>query len=177
MNPIRILLHAAALMAAILSPTGCATAPKNGGGSTTVEFVAPDKFTDFVPSDESGQRVSESDLNELERILTRLGERHVPAGNSLHLKITDVNRAGLIPPASLRRIRVITDAHPASAEFEFKVTGPDGQPVTGGNERLLLAYPRFVRDGSSNSGSLEDLEELFQDWFRKLSRKLASSGA
>lgn len=176
MKPIRFLVGAALSLAACLWLTGCATAPKDGGGTTTVEFVAPEKFTDFEPTDGTAGRVSEAELRQFEQILTRLGERYVPAGKALHLRITDVNRAGRIPPAAARRIRVITDAQPASAEFGFKVTGPDGQSAAEGTERLVLAYPQFTRDGP-NLSALEDLEELFRDWFRQLNKKLAPAGA
>lgn len=165
------------LLVLLLVGQGCASSGKPaGGGEAIVEFVEPEKFSDFESASGGGNRYSAEELKRFEAILEELGERHLPAGYQVRLKITDVNRAGFIPPTAIRRVRVITEAQPATADFTYVLTDAAGQAVKQGEERLVLAYPQYLRDGFRES-ELEDLRELFRGWFQRLGRSVAPAAS
>ena len=86
-------------MACALSTLGCAVAtapppPASAASRISVTFVQPERFTDVKDSVTGSERGAADLLGDLDRYVQSAGDRIVPAGLRLAVRITNIDLAG-----------------------------------------------------------------------------------
>jgi hypothetical protein len=136
----------------------------SAGATTTVSYVAPDKFSDvpFVPWDR------EEALKDLTEHFTKLGNS-LPPGQDLRIEVTDVDLAGrLIPSIRMGRdLRVMSGrADWPRIELRYAVE-QDGQVLKSGEARLSDMNYLDHTTRYFDSEPLRYEKQMIDDWFAK----------
>jgi hypothetical protein len=153
---------------------GCATAAPvaqpAADSPVVVTFVQPDRFADVGDSalqNETGRRQV---LAELERFLVVRGERVVPAGQRLAIRVTDVDRAGegeFLRGPAFDHVRIMRDVYPPRITLEFTLTDAGGSVIRSG-PRALRDPIYLTRAGvPSPTDRLRYEKELLETWLRE----------
>jgi hypothetical protein len=132
-------------------------------GTVKVAFVGPENFTDL------GTTKQEEDQNmvTIARHLEALGQRWLPADQTLKIDFTEIDLAGAVRPsrASIDPVRVITgDVDYPRMQLHYVLTGPGLE--RSGTERL--ADLNFTR-GLANRGDSTPLlyeKRMLTAWFK-----------
>jgi hypothetical protein len=135
----------------------------------SVMFVAPERFTDVKDSVLGSDRGTVELLGELERFLRVAGERYVPQGRSLQIRVTDVDQAGEFEPwrgPQFDRIRIMRDLYPPRIDLEFRLTDDAGTVVKQG-QRELRDPLYLTRAVFRDSDRLRYDTDLLADWLRR----------
>ena len=127
MNPCVTVLLAATL-AGLAAAAPAATA--------RIEFEKPESFTDAGRPRPGADR-GES-LGPLRDHLVREIARRLPADQSLHVWITDVDLAGDFEPTQhyYNEVRIVKDRYPPRIELRFRLVRADGSSVREGTRTL-----------------------------------------
>ena len=134
----------------------------------SVIFVDPQTFTDL--RNEDGGPVSLSLLDQLKQFMRQTGERCVPAGMHLEIRVTDIDLAGEFEPGrgpEFGHIRIVKDLYLPRIKLEFRLTDAQGKVVSAGERELT--DPAFqTRDAFARPGNdyLRYEKDLLRDWFR-----------
>ena len=137
MNPAVTLLLAATL-AGLPAAAPAATA--------RVEFEKPESFTDAGSDRFDASRAG--NLDKLRGHFIRESARRLPADQSLHVWITDVDLAGDFEPTQryANEVRIVKDRYPPRIELRFRLLRADGSTVKEGTRKLRDAA--FLLHGS-----------------------------
>ena len=109
--------------------------------------------------------------------MREMGERYVPAGMRLEIKVTDIDLAGDFEPwrgPQFGHVRITRDIYPPRICLEFRLTDGSGGSVSAGKRALRdIAYQqRLVRP-------LDDYlryeKGILRDWFRSEFSNLKSA--
>ncbi|MGA0563271.1 DUF3016 domain-containing protein [Ancylobacter sp. VNQ12] len=153
--PMRILVLAAA---ALLLPVAAQAA-------TTVRFVAPQNYTDGnLAWSDVDQRLT---LEGLERIIARLADKRLPAGDDLSVEVLNLDLAGKIDPLTSRAgtLRVMRGDTWPSMTLRYTLRR-QGRVIAKGEETLramnYLMDPVAVR----SSEPLRFEKAMLDKWFR-----------
>jgi hypothetical protein len=128
-----------------------------------VNYVAPEHFAD------AGRAPMDRDYNlkQLTSVLQSLGQRYLPAQQTLKVEVTDVDLAGEPKPTTRGDLRVARGrADPPRITFRYTVQ--DGsQVVAQGQESLTdLDYANHLPD-SHASEPLHFERRLLESWFKQ----------
>jgi len=164
----------AAILAALLAlgrvTDGLAADPTRDTPETpmSVVFVHPERFADVkdgaFASDTGKARI----LDELGQFMREAGQRHVPAGFSVEVRVTEVDLAGDFEAwrgPQFERVRVYRDIYSPRIDLEFLVTDDEGRLVREGRRSLRdLSYLQraVLRPGDP----LRFEKDMLRDWFR-----------
>jgi hypothetical protein len=99
--------------------------------------------------------------------MCKMGERYVPAGMQLEIKVTDIDLAGDFEPwrgPQFGAVRIIREIYPPHISLEFRLTDDNGNVVSAGNRKISdSAYQaRLVR---SPDDYLRYEKAILRDWF------------
>jgi hypothetical protein len=155
-----------------LALAGCASTAPTGGGTVTVKWGEPTKFTDFVPPRAEASYTLVAEQRRLENELIDPADACIPEGCNVRITFRDINRAGWIDPLAQRPVRVVTDQWPARVEFDYRVTDVAGGALRSGSATLRLAFPQYLRSRTEPESAMPDIREMFAPWFRQLGRQL-----
>jgi len=133
----------------------------------TVTYVDPEKFTDFSRND--WEHTSPDLQAELKKFLVATGERYVPAGMHLDIKVTDIDLAGAFEPwrgPQFDHVRVVKAIYPPRIALQFKLTNAQGKTVSAG-DRALTDLTFQDRDAFLLPADdyLRYEKSLLTDWF------------
>jgi hypothetical protein len=159
-------------MACAVSTLGCSVAADRAAPARasriSVTFVQPERFTDVKDSVLGSERGAADLLGDLDRYLRVTGERYVPAGLALEVRVTNVDLAGEFEPwrdPQLDRVRIMREIYPPRIELEFRLTDQQGTVVKEG--RRILRDPLYLtRAALNDSDRLRYDKQLLGDWLR-----------
>ena len=157
---------------------GTATAANKSTESTkatTVEFLEPERFTDFRSSQFGGASEQASLASELRREIERISQRELPPGYHLALRFRDIDMAGEFEPwrgPRLDDVRIVRDIYPPRAELEYAITNDAGEVIASG-ERKLIDTNHNWRVRMSTQDRLVREVDMLADFIREIVRPLA----
>lgn len=159
------------ILAALLLGIGGAPAFAAASGSVqpaprvSVEFINPQNFTDLKR--ESWQSYSTGLMDHLRNYMVRTGERYVPEGMRLSIKVTNVDLAGRFEPwrgPEFDDIRIVRSIYPPRIDLEYRLTDAGGHTVKSGRADLTdLAFD--MRIAWPPNDYLRYEKSLLGDWF------------
>jgi len=150
---------------AVLLVAGCQTSPPvPNDGRVTVTFDQADRFTDVKyyyqgPADQGY-------LEDLRHYLEQSARGYLAEGQRLTIKITDIDMAGDVSPATSRHgdVRIIGAGYPPRLKFSYAVTDASGRTVSQGEENLTdPAYQPRIRSASISDPLFYE-KALSADW-------------
>lgn len=137
--------------------------PANALAAVTVNFVNPEKFTDAsYPGGRDRARI----LGGIEKAFQDLGERYLPAGQTLTIDVLDVDLAGWFQPWSFQayEIRFIRDFTWPRMKLRYSLESAGQEPLRGEetiSDRGYLMVPNPV----STNQLLKYEIPMMQRWF------------
>ena len=149
-----VLLTATALLA---------TTPALRAATAQVEFVKPEAFTDAGrPRPAAGRDES---LLPLRDHLVSEAARKLPADQTLHVQITDVDLAGYFDPRQpySHEVRIVKDIYPPRIELTFRLVRADGTVVKEGT-RTLRDTAFLSRGDTDRQDSLRFEKAMIDRW-------------
>ncbi len=170
-NPIKamkskVIVLAVLLVAASARPTFAVTpAAAKPASRVSVVFVEPQKFTDLKR--DSWGDYSPDLAGQLQAFMQETGERYVPAGMHLVIKVTDVDLAGDFEPQlgpSFADVRMVRAVYPPRIKLEFSLTDAKGAVLNSGSREITdLAFQ--MRAAWPADDYLRYEKEILRDWF------------
>ena len=161
----KVLLLPALLVLAGAGPAFAGAAPAPSASRVTVEMVQPDKFTDCKRS--SWEGTSMDLVDQLRQFMQTTGERYLPAGMHLDIKVTDVDLAGEFEPwhgPQFDEVRIVKAIYPPRITLDFSVTDAKGAVVSSGQREITdLAYQ--MRMAWPTDDYLRYEKDILRDWF------------
>lgn len=135
----------------------------------TVTFVTPEKFTDVRDGLMDSEKDRDYLLGEIKAHIESLGQKYLTAGQSLEIKVTDVDLAGDFEPwhgMNFDHIRILKDIYPPRMTLEFRLTAADGKVVSEGKRRLQsIGY--LMTLALPTHDHLRYDKEMIHDWMRQ----------
>ena len=132
-------------------------------------FVQPERFTDVKDSLLGSPKGTADLLAEIDRYLHAAGERYVPAGLTLDIRVTNIDLAGEFEPwrgPQFDRVRIMRDVYPPRFALEFRLTDASGAVVKEG-QRVLLDQLYLSAAALNNGDRLYYDKLLLGDWLRQ----------
>lgn len=141
----------------------------------TVEWVEPERFTDFKMYGSNDAKGRAFITSELEKHLEREVERFLPEGYSLEVRFTDVDLAGDYEPWRGHRfhdVRIIRSIYRPKMNFSFVVT--DGAGAVVKEDEVVLVDMNFLNrlHPGFRSDSFVYEKSMLTDWARSTLRGL-----
>ena len=171
----KILRFSAPLLAGIATAlaltVGCAAALQTDtpDARITIDWSDPAQFSD-VRDNPGLQRIKPEEwLAQLARYLKIRADAVLPAGQSLNVTITDIQRAGRFEPWRGPRwddIRIIKDIYPPRIDLRYTLTASDGTRLREG-ERTLRDLAFLSRGTLSRDDPLRYEKRLLEEWLRR----------
>ena len=162
-------LRSMRMLAAAVALAGAGVASAGSAASRiSVVFVAPERFTDVRDRAQASPRGVEELLDELARFMRETGERHVPPGLSLELRVTDIDLAGEFEPwrgPQFERVRFMREIYAPRIDFEFRLADAEGRTVREG-QRSLRDPNYLVRSARLTEERLRYEKDLLREWLR-----------
>ena len=133
-----------------------------------VVYVNPENFTDVKDSYSDTGRFRDEYLGDLKEHIEKLANKHIPDGQHLAVRITDVDMAGDFEPQrgpSFEDVRIIKDIYPPRINLGFKLTDANGKVLKEGERKisdinfLSTINPYFPDE------TLRYEKKLLDDWF------------
>jgi hypothetical protein len=144
----------------------------------SVVFVDPQKFTDL--KQEEGDVSSPSLLDQLQKFMCRTGERYVPAGLRLEIRVTDIDLAGQFEPwrgPEFDHVRIVKSLYPPRIRLEFSLSDAQGNVVRSGQRELTdLAFQMRDAFARPSGDYLRYEKDLLRDWFEHEFRSIKVAG-
>jgi hypothetical protein len=161
-TPIRRL--AASALAAIL--LGSATAHAGTASQVDVQYVEPERFTEFR---NAGIGVARNERGWLDTLARHIAERagaRLQEGQRLTIVVTDVDRAGDYEPwhgGTSSDVRIVRDIYPPSMDLSFTLVSAEGTILRTG--QATLRDPAFMlRPNRYFDDPLRYEKSLVDDW-------------
>ena len=153
-----MLIPALVAVVVLEHPAGAAAA------AAQVEFINPESFTDAGPKHAPANAAEV--LDRLRDHLVRQAARRLPAGETLHVSITDVDLAGDFEPTQpyVNEVRIVKDRYPPRIELRFRLLRADGSVVKEGTR--TLRDTAFLLHGSiDRQDALRYEKSMIDRWF------------
>lgn len=156
-------LAAVALASALAAPAVLAA------DAVQVSFADPERFTDVRDRQLGGAAADDPTLAELARFVQSEAAPHVAAGQTLEVRITDVDRAGQFEPRRGRFVdwvRVVRDVTPPRIDLTYRLLAADGQVLRSGTRALRdLQFLERLREAPHDP--LRHEKRLLADWIAR----------
>jgi hypothetical protein len=135
----------------------------------TVEFVAPERFTDARESARRSEPETARILAELDRFLQETAGRLLPEDRALRIRVTDLDLAGEFEPwrgPQFAHTRFLREAYPPRIDLTFTLEDGGGRVLVEGKRSLHdpLYLTRSIRVASDR---LRYEKSLLEDWLRQ----------
>jgi hypothetical protein len=156
-------------MLVALAGAGAAPAAEQPASRISVVFVDPKRFTDVKDAAKSSDAGIRAILEDLERFVRESGERYLPAGLALEIRVTDIDLAGDFEPwrgPQFERVRFMRESYWPRIDLEFRLKDAEGRVVREGRRSLSdpLYLTRSVRVADDR---LRYEKDLLTEWFRR----------
>ena len=143
------------------------------GAAATVEVTweNPKDYTDVKPSNESRKHFRNRVFKRLDEHFAKLAEK-LPDGQMLQIKVTDLDLAGQVWPASFvgfgsggSDVRLIKRIDIPRMEFSYKLLGADKQVIQEADVKIKdMAFQDRLRSGFRDE-PLRYEKHMIKDWF------------
>ena len=167
MNPKLLLVFACGLIAVCAARAAETAKP---AAQVNITFVSPEKFTDLKSGTMDTGRDRDQLLREIKSHMESLALNYLAAGQSLEIRVTDVDLAGDFEPwrgIDFDHIRIIKDVYPPRMTLEFRLTDAAGKVVAEGQRRLQnLGYLLSV--AMPTNDPLRYDKDMIRDWMRQV---------
>jgi hypothetical protein len=144
----------------------------------SVVFVDPQKFTDLKQEDWDVS--SPYLLDQLQKFMCRTGERFVPAGMRLEIRVTDIDLAGGFEPwrgPEFDHVRIVKSLYPPRIRLDFSLSDAQGKVVRAGQRELTdLAFQMRDAFARPSDDYLRYEKDLLRDWFQHEFRSIKVAG-
>lgn len=162
-------IYAICAVAMLISGIGCTTQGVGGGGAAagalvTVQYVNPEKFTDFRVQGRDVRSSTSAFTQEVTQTLEPVMKSRFP-GDLLTLRFTNIDLAGRRSTGA-RSVRIVRTRTPARLSFDYLLRDKSGSLVASGSQRLVDTSPV---GNPSSSGSLSSESRMLQRWLQRLS--------
>jgi hypothetical protein len=166
MKASKFLCISTVLFLGVATTFGASTQP----GVVRIEFLHPEKFTDFRIQDRDYRWSATVFANKVTDALEPEMKRSFP-GDKVRLRFTDIDLAGRYetPRRGGRAIRVNRENMPARLAFDFSLQDGSGRNLKGGSERLIDNSRRSSYD-PNRSDPLYSETRMLKRWLRSLRR-------
>jgi hypothetical protein len=168
-----IVIRSLSLACVLFVAVGCSVAADRAAAPVdsrvSVTFVQPEQFTDARDGFLGSPRGTAALLAEIDDYLRTAGQRYVPAGLTLSLRITNIDLAGDFEPwrgPNFDRVRIMRDIYPPRVVLEFRLTDATGTVVKEG-DRVLLDQFYLTSAAFSKGERLYYDKLLLGDWLRR----------
>jgi len=133
-------------------------------GTSEVKWTNPDDYRDVHAGEGHRAKFKERTFSHLEKHFAKLAEK-LPAGQTLHIEVTDLDLAGDVNNGSMRQIRVIKDIHFPRIKFNYKVMA--GEEVELSSGEVNLKDMGFLRTQALKyrNDALAYEKKMLDDWF------------
>jgi len=162
------LLLVFACIAALIGAAHAADSAKSSS-QVSVSFISPEKFTDVRDDTMGSDRDRDYLLGEIKTTIENTARDYVGAGQTLEIKVTDIDLAGDFEPwrgAEFSQVRILKDIYPPRMDLEFKLVGADGKVISEGKRHLQdLSY--LMNSVLPVSDALRYDKELVRNWIRQ----------
>lgn len=112
-----------------------AAATALSAGTSTIEWIKPDKYSDVGTSFGSTDKFDQF-KKEIESYMERVAEQELPDGSVLKLTVTNVDLAGEFEPWRMNEdVRIVREIYPPKMRFSYTLQ-KDGEVVSKGKESL-----------------------------------------
>lgn len=141
----------------------------------SVVLVNPEKFTDAKM--DSWGNGSADILNRLQTFMQETGNRYVPTGMHLEIKVTDVDLAGEFEPwrgHEFTDIRILRSIYMPRINLQFRLTDSKGAVVSSGARELEDQAYQW-RNAWPQDDYLRYEKDMLRDWFSQEFRGLKPS--
>jgi hypothetical protein len=140
-----------------------------------IEFVHPERFTDFRLQRQSEFATSRIFAREISATLESVLARRVPGG-SLSLRFNDVDLAGRYEPwrgPQFDRVRFVRfSSTPIRLQFDYTLTDGQGRIISSGSRNLVDTYYLDRYPDALSQSSYDQLffeKRLLENWLRQIS--------
>ena len=139
----------------------------------SVEWVEPKSFRDVKDSNFSSERFRKNVFNQLEKHLNKLAS-DLPEGQSIRFRITDLDLAGRIEPASflgytrsLDDVRIMRNIDIPRIQFEYELVDDKGTVIRA--EEVDLKNMNYLNDAgmASRNKPYKYEKRMLSRWFSK----------
>lgn len=172
MNPMKTAPRIAAFLAGVLVAAGAIAADKAAAPTVEVTWTNPADMSDAKTTPAGtgiGRPTPKEWLGELAKQLKWRAASVLAPGQTLDVKFTDVQRAGIYEPwrgPQWDDIRVIKAQYPPRIDLTFTLRDADGRIVREGERKLR--DPAFLqRSAPNHTDALRYEKRLLDDWVRK----------
>ena len=151
-------------------------APPKPESRVAVVFVNPENFTDVKRDSWSGN--SPELLEQIQKFMITTGERVIPTGMHLEVRVTDIDLAGDFEPwrgPQFDGVRMVRDIYPPRIKLQFTVTDAGNATVSSGQRDITdLAFQ--MRMAWPADDPLRYEKDILRDWFKSEFRSLNAAG-
>ncbi|MGJ8679330.1 DUF3016 domain-containing protein [Paraglaciecola sp.] len=144
-----------------------------GQAVVEIEWHAPQEYTDVKPSQTKRSRFMQSTFTSIDAYILKLAQSF-PAGYRLKLKVTDLDLAGQVWPASFAGlgnsasdVRVIKRLDIPRMNFSYELTNAEGDIVKQANVNLKDMSFQIGHSKHFASDSLTYEKNMLKKWFLK----------
>lgn len=122
--------------------------PLAASAAVSVEWVSPENFKDAYYTNVKSEKSRQIVLDDLEKFIVERASAKLKEGQSLDLKVTDVDLSGEFDPyhGGQENVRLVRAPFFASISFSYTLTDADGTVLKQGDEQLvnkLLLAPQL----------------------------------
>ncbi|HEX9785340.1 MAG TPA: DUF3016 domain-containing protein [Opitutaceae bacterium] len=140
----------------------------------TIDFLEPDKYTDFKTSPMGGKKDQDALAREFRAEIMQVVNRYLPPGYRLLLRFRDIDMAGEFEPQlgpNYDSVRIVKAIYIPSIVVEFEIRNEAGDVVSRGQRRVTdHAFQDTVTFRRDRTLFYET--ELVADLLREITRSL-----
>ena len=132
----------------------------------------PKKFTDVKSANESRSKFREHTFAQLEKYINELAEE-LPEGQTLSMKVTDLDLAGQVWPASFvglghsgGDVRLVKSIDIPRMEFSYTLTDTDGSIIQQADVNIKDMNFQHRHNPFFDSESLRYEKNMLKSWFK-----------
>jgi len=164
--------YAICALGVIIGDFGCttagnravSTAAPSGPAVVTIDFVDPERFTDFRVNNQDFRRSSTVFTRDVTIALRPVMARRFP-GHTLKLRYTNIDLASRRTPGP-QGLRVVSASRPPWLAFDYILQNQSGRTISSGSQRLVAAAPASSSESRSRPVQIE--ADLMLRWLQTL---------
>src|SRR5215472_2263406 len=164
--------YAICALGVIIGDFGCTTAGNravstdapSGPAVVTIDFVDPERFTDFRVNDQDFRRSSTVFTRDVTSALRPVMARRFP-GHTLKLRYTNIDLAGR-RTSGPQGLRVVPTRGFPWLAFNYVLQNPSGRTIASGSRRLVARAPASSSESRARPVQIE--VDLMRTWLQGL---------
>ncbi len=166
----KLTVYAICAIVMLFGGVSCTTEGGRGAGSAvvTVQFVNPEKFTDFSVQGRDVRSSASVFTEEVTRTLEPVMESRFPA-SALTLRFTNIDLAGRRRSARASSARIVRSLTAARLSFDYVLQAETGRTVASGSQRLVDTARPTQAGNPNRSRPLFNETRMLQRWLQSLS--------